>query len=198
MNTLQFILECALVAITIGVSLSAGVAILHRVTRTWTERLSPSRRADLFLVASVLPATAAISLTIAAAGPSVLALFGLHDDHCGTHVHHAHLCLLHSFDVPVSRTLLGTAALGLLAFQAIHLVLTALSRHRALETLEALGTTTNGGRFSVVRLPGEPRLCHAVGLYRRRVLLSESLANAISKGELAAVLAHEEAHHDRF
>lgn len=198
MRALQFLLDCAFIAVMVGATVSVGVAILHRIARRWTERLAPSRRADLFLAASVLPATAAISLTVAAAGPSVLALFGLHPDHCETHLHHTHLCLLHAFDIPFSRTWLGVAALGLLAFHTIHLLLASVSSRGRLKALEALGTTTNSGRFPVVRLPGEPRLCHAVGLRRRRVLLSQSLANAISKEELAAALAHEEAHHERF
>lgn len=198
MSALQFVLECALVAVVVGAVVSVIVATLFGLARTSVGRLAPSWRADVLFVAAVLPATVAIAVTIAAAGPSVLAALGLHHDHCGTHLHHAHLCVLHAFDVPMSRTLLGAAALGLLAFQAIRLTLGAAARHRTLRALEALGTNTTVGRFSVVCLPGEPRLCHAVGLRRRRVLLSKSLASAIGDDELEAALAHEAAHHDRW
>jgi hypothetical protein len=197
-RALQFFVECVLIATIVGMGVSIGVALIERVTRRWTDRFAPSRRSDLFFVAALLPAMCAIAVTTAAAGPSLLALFDLHHDHCGTHLHHAHLCLLHDFDIPALRIGLGVAALTVLALQAIRFGVALFAQQRTLSALEALGRESGDGRFSIVRLPGEPRLCHAVGVHRRRVLLSDSLAHAISECELKAALAHEEAHHDRW
>lgn len=197
MAAIRFSLECALVAVAVGLLVSIGVAGIHRAFRRWSAQWAPSRRADVLLVLAVLPGTAAVAVTLAAAVPSMLAAAGLHHDHCTTHLHHPHLCLMHAFDLPISRTLLGAGALAILSFKGAHLLLSVVARRRAVRALEALGVQTMRGRFGVIRVPGGPKLCHAVGIAKRRVLLSEGVARAVSREQLAAALAHEEAHHER-
>lgn len=197
MTAVRFVLECALVAVMVGAAVAAGVAAAHLLSARWLARWAPSLRADVLLVGAILPGAAAVAVTLAAAGPPIAGMLGLHEDHCETHLHHAHLCLLHAFDVPASRVWLGACALGVLSLKAIHLGVAILARHRAVQALEGLGRRATRGRFAVIRVPGGPKLCHAVGVLRRRVLLSDSLAEAIPFNQLRAALAHEDAHHDR-
>ena len=49
-------------------------------------------------------------------------------------------------------------------------------------------------RFPIVWVPGAPRLCLATGLFRRRILVSSSLAEQLDPKQLEAALAHERAH----
>jgi Zn-dependent protease with chaperone function len=62
-----------------------------------------------------------------------------------------------------------------------------------LRHLEALGTRS-GADFPVIAVPGRPHLCHAAGLFRRRVLVSSEFSTVLSPSEMRAALAHEIAH----
>lgn len=194
---LRFVLECCLVAVAAGAVTSIAVGLVHRVARRRIASVTPSRRADLTLAMALLPGATALAVTIAAAAPSLLAASGLHHDHCHSHAHHAHVCLLHAFDVPLSRTVSGALGLAVLVFAAVRFGGALVKEWRALRGLARLATPRRYGSFVVDSVPGAPRLCHAVGVVRRRVLLSEQLANEVSEEQLEAALAHEAAHHGR-
>lgn len=193
MGFLAFLLECAAVMALTGmaVSLAAGSVLLalrwpalHRV---------PVLRADAAFVLGAMPAVASLTLVSAAAAPSVMAALGWGRDHCATHGHHLHLCLLHSAGLRPVLAVLGAMALAVFLFRAGALVHRLVKMRTRLAALEALGTS-RPGLFPVILLPGAPRLCHAAGALRRRILLSASMEEALPSQELQGALAHEVAH----
>ncbi|MFZ5481328.1 MAG: M56 family metallopeptidase, partial [Myxococcota bacterium] len=152
--------------------------------------LAAARRADLALLAGLLPALAAVAVLAGVATPSALDALGVRADHCDGHDHHVHLCVVHAATIPARVAGVGAIAAVLLLTRAGAAVAGLARAAFGLAHLERLGRTEG----DVVRLPGSPRLCHAVGLARPRVLVSDALARAISGEQLAAALAHERAH----
>jgi beta-lactamase regulating signal transducer with metallopeptidase domain len=68
---------------------------------------------------------------------------------------------------------------------------------KRVQVLSRLGRSQVSDGVEEVWVPGAPRLCHAIGWWRPRVLLSDSLRALVSEGELRAAIAHEHAHHRR-
>ena len=65
---------------------------------------------------------------------------------------------------------------------------------RRVNRLSRLGRLQRSRGVEEVWVPGAPRLCHAAGWWRPRVLVSESLRRVVATRELDAALAHEHAH----
>lgn len=196
MAVLAFVLECSAAATFIGWACSLllwpALAAARR-SRLWR---APALRADLAFLLGALPALTSLAVVTAAAAPSVAAALGFAADHCPGHGHHLHLCIVHSTGLRPALGTAGVFALAAFFFRALALVQRARGMRARLTALEALGTAREG-RFPIVAVPGAPTLCHAVGLARRRVLISASLEEALSPLELKATLAHEEAHLNR-
>jgi Zn-dependent protease with chaperone function len=193
MKTLAFILECAAVAAFTSAAASLAVWAVARPLSFLTARWAAARRADLHLLLALAPGVLSLAVTAAAAAPSLLSAMGWAQDHCPTHQHHVHLCLVHSSGLRPALAMVGAGALALFLFRAFELVSRLLATARQLRALERLGTS-HPGAFPVVAVPCGPELCHAVGLTRRRVLLSTELRDSLKNEELSAALAHEEAH----
>jgi len=190
-----FALECAAIAVLLGFGASALVLVLAAVLRPLLRRVGPSLRGDLAFLAGALPAIVALAGTAAAAALPIASALGIAPDHCLEHEHHLHVCIVHRALHP-ELALLGALALGSWSIRGGALSRRLLQLRSHARTLEQLGTTTHAG-FPVVRVPGAPQLCHALGSFRRRILLSESLAQALEPGALRCALAHESAHLDR-
>lgn len=190
-SALGFVLECAAVAAVVGTIASlvvlAGQLLLARMPS------SPARRADAIFALTVVPAAATLAVVLAAAAPSLLAVLGLGADHCTEHRHHLHLCILHSAGVRPALAAAGTLALAVFVFRAGLMV--SRQRQAALQVraLERLGER-KAGAFPRVLVPGAPRLCHAVGILDRRVILSGAFGERLGSPALGAALAHEYAH----
>jgi Zn-dependent protease with chaperone function len=191
--TLAFLLECAATAAFIGTALSLLTWPLLAVLRWPLLRRIPALRADLAFVLGTLPAVGALAVVSAAAAPSLGAVLGLWNDHCSDHGHHFHLCILHSGGLRPVLASAGGLALALFLFRAGWLAQRLVEMRERLAALEGLGKR-RPGPFPIIAVPGAPQLCHAVGHVHRRILLSESLAEALSAPELSGALAHEEAH----
>lgn len=191
-SALAFLLECAAVAAAIGVLTSLLVGPVFLLPSSML-RLRPALRADGAFLLGTLPMGVSLAVVAAAAAPSLGAVVGLGHDHCQSHGHHLHLCLLHSSGLRPVLAVVGALALATFLFRSGGLVLRILRTRGRLAALEKLGTRLPGA-FPVVAVPGAPRLCHAAGVFRRRILLSASLKGALAEGELRAALAHEEAH----
>ena len=196
MAMLGFVLQCAAIAALLGAGASALIAVVAVSLRSSIGRLSPSARGDLAFLACVSPAIVAIVVTAATAAPSIAGAVGLAHDHCLHHDNHHHVCFVHGEGISPSLALLGAAALAVWTLRAGRLFVRLLRLDRDARALEELGTTTAAG-FPIVEIPGEPWLCHAVGAFRRRVLLSRSLAEALGPNGLRSALAHEAAHLQR-
>jgi hypothetical protein len=141
----------------------------------------------------MLPAGTSLAVLVATAAPSLAGVLGLVEDHCLDHGHHLHLCVVHASDPRPVLAAVGAVWLTLLLVRAGMLVWRGVTLGARLNALERLGTPWPG-EFPLIAVPGAPRFCHATGLLRRRILLSASLSEVLSPGELRSALAHEEAH----
>ncbi len=191
---LAFALECAAVGALVGPALSLLIwpAAVALGSGRWVR--SPALRGELALVAGALPAIGVAAALLGAAFPPLQAFLLGAADHCGTHSHHPHLCFLHSAGLKPPLALAGAFALAAFAFRlARHLRAWSLERAR-LAALRRLGRRAAGDGVPVYLVPGDPLLCHAAGILRPLVVVSESLAATLGSAELEAALAHERAH----
>jgi Zn-dependent protease with chaperone function len=193
MAALAFALQCAAIAALLGAGACVLVAALVVLLRPVVRRLDPSLRGDFAFAAAVLPAVVVVAGTAATALPSIAGVLGLGHDHCLQHDHHLHVCVVHGSALPPELAVLGAAALATWLLRAGLLVRASLQFTREVRALERLGTCSHD-RFPVVQIPGAPRLCHAIGVLRRRILLSASVAAKLGPVGTRSVIAHETAH----
>ena len=193
MALLAFTLECAAIAAFLGTGVSLLASGTFLVAKPLAQSWRPARRADFAFLLGMMPAIVTIAVVTAAAAPSVLGVLGLANDHCLSHQHHVHLCIVHSSGLRPVLATVGAFSLAVFLFRAVALGKRAVETNKRLLLLERLGVREER-RFPIVSLPGGPRLCHAVGILRRRILVSADLLVAIKRDELRAALAHEEAH----
>lgn len=191
MSVLGVVLESAALA----AALSTVTALVSLVVLAMSSRTAPTLRADIAFLAALAPALVVVVALSAALSPSLLTSLGFAvSDHCPSHSHHPHLCVLHFEGLRPSAAVLGAATL---AFFAVRLMLVAGRHLRMAQTvrnLEALGTSSGATEFPVVEVPGVARLCHAVGIVRRRILVSERVRGGLSERAWDAVRAHEDEH----
>ena len=188
--SLAFLLGAAAVA----AGLSACVALVSASALALASKISsPARRADLAFAAAVLPGATAMVGTLAAALPSILAALGA-DDHCRLHLHHAHLCPVHSGELHTRILIGGALALGFSATSLIVWVARTTHGARFVRAARAVGKLSVVDGIDIVALHGAPRLLHSVGALRPFVVVSAALIDALSPSSCEAVLAHEAAH----
>ena len=174
------------------------VSVLSLAVLPWLSSVrSPARRADAVFILGLAPLTLAAALALAIMLPAVLEALGGWRDHCDLHLHHPHICALHSAGARAPLVVLGALALSVAAGRALALALAQLRAHRTLTDLERLGRTDRTAPFPVVHVPGSPWVCLAAGAWRRRVLMSTTIAEHLGPTQVNAALAHEVAHLER-
>jgi Zn-dependent protease with chaperone function len=192
-SLLAFLLECAAVAAMVGTMASFVAWGVSRLLHPLLRNQAPAWRADVAFLLGTVPAVLCIAVVLASAAPSVASALGLAPDHCGSHGHHLHLCLLHSAGLRPLLATIGAFAAAMFLFRTGALLRRGMDTHARIRGLERLGSR-RAGNFPLIAVPGAPTVCHAVGIFRRRILVSSELAEAMSPKELQAALAHEEAH----
>lgn len=193
MAALAFLLECSAIAAFTGAGASLLALSGLLISKPFTQRWVPSRRADFSFFLGTMPAVLSVVVVVAAAAPSILGALGFLEDHCPTHQHHVHLCVIHASALRPLLATVGAFSLAVFLFRAGALTKRIFEMRIRLQALERLGVRQDG-RFPVVTVPAGPKLCHAVGVFRRRILISSDLSRAMAEEERAAALAHEEAH----
>lgn len=188
-----FVLECSAVTAFVATTVSLLVVLVSRVSRSLAAWLAPAPRADVAFLLGMLPAATSLAVLAATVAPSLAGVLGLVEDHCLHHGHHLHLCVVHASAPRPVLAAVGAVWLALLLVRAGMLVWRGRTLGARLDALERLGVRWPG-EFPVIAIPGAPSFCHATGLLRRRILLSASLSEVLSPGELRSALAHEEAH----
>lgn len=199
MALLAFALECSAVGAVAGIAVSVPVAALGMVIARARGLLSAGARADLLLVAGLLPTLSAVAVMAAAAAPSFGSALGLADDHCHGHPDPLHICFLHPSRLGANLAAIGAFALALWLWRSGALVVRLWRSSEQVRNLERLawpGGGVPGQAFPVAVVPAS-RFCHAIGLFRRRILVSGDLWHALTNEEFAGALAHEEAHLQR-
>lgn len=193
MPFLVFLLECAAVARLTGTAFSALSVTANLLIAPRLGGLTPARRADVTFALAILPAIACLVVIAGAAAPSIMAMLGIATDHCATHDHHPHLCILHPSALRPWVAAVGASSLVVFLYRLLSLTRGVLLTASRLRHLEALGTRSEAD-FPVIAVPGRPHLCHATGLFRRRVFVSSEFSTVLSPSEMRAALAHEVAH----
>ena len=191
MEDLAQILPLALVTwLALAALISAALGLVYHWARLRLHRLPPSRRAALLLLASLLPAGLALAWTVLVFVPAAGA--GWIDVHC----HLGDGCNAHA--PSLTRTGLGhgpalAGLLGLLwgAWRAWRqwVGMRACSR-----VLGYLARPTSAGYWVI---ESDQPVALAWGWLCPRVLISRGLIAATTPQELAAILAHEQAHSRR-
>jgi Zn-dependent protease with chaperone function len=194
-SLLAFVLECAAVAALVGTAAGLLTLASLRAARPVVSSLRAAVRADLVLLLGLWPALAVVAMVAAAAAPSVASVLGFGPDHCLGHEHHLHICFLHSSGPRPALAALGAFALAVWIYRLASLIRGAVRLGSTSRHLERFAWAARAS-FPVLRVPGST-LCHATGLFRRRILLSAELADRLSSDQLASALAHEEAHLQR-
>jgi Zn-dependent protease with chaperone function len=161
---------------------------LHRLARRSLTTLVPQERSTLLFALAALPLT--VAALVAALGFAPV-LGGLFVDHC-----HAgtgcgpHVPLLHTGTL--AALLLGAALLAV-TFTLCGRVAGRLRRSQRLaRTLGLLAEPAPRERCELIESPSLFAYC--VGLWRPKVVISTGLKRKLSREELDAVVAHEDAH----
>jgi Zn-dependent protease with chaperone function len=171
----------------------AACALLYPLLRGALRHLAPERQARLLSTLAAAPLALPAVLVVLCLLPSVLAVVGLHRDHCLHHAEHRHLCVTHrppALPPPWSvLSLLGAAPLaGALAVGGV-----AASRAWRLQRSLELGSA--GMLRDGVRLVDSPlAFCVTAGVLRPRIFVSTRLAAELPAKQLEAVVEHERAH----
>jgi hypothetical protein len=174
------------------------VAVLFPAARRSARGLSPANQAALLLALACAPALAGLLFLTLTFWPSLTHLLGLGIDHCHTHGHHTHLCLVHTplwTGVGLERLLLVAAGLAV-ATTATSL---AMRLWRVQGVVHALSAAQIPGRGAQPYQIVDSRVFLALtaGLIRPRVYLSSHLLRALSPAELTVIIRHEQAHQQR-
>tara|TARA_R110002073_G_scaffold57246_2_gene145654 strand:- start:6638 stop:7636 length:999 start_codon:yes stop_codon:yes gene_type:complete len=121
-------------------------------------------------------------------------------DHCDTHGHHLHLCLVHGGEwASRSWALALVAGLGALAFvRSAQLIEAAMRGRRRLQTIERSSVRIEDGElvgaFPVFRAPSNRPFCFVAGIRAPRIFVASSLWDNFSEEEREAMLGHEYGH----
>lgn len=191
MNALAVVLESA--AILAAVSFAASLALAPLLRWIRGGQGIAARRADVAFLLGVLPALLALFALIAALAPSVLAVLRGQPDHCPTHSHHLHLCIVHAAGLRAPLAAVGAASLAFFAYGAIRRASAWHAQAGRVAQLRALAAT-DPAHPAVAQVPGPAWLCFTAGLLRPRVFISRALGEHLTPDELRAAIAHEESH----
>lgn len=161
-------------------------------------RLEPASRANFLSAMAGFPLLAGLLIVCFTLAPSIAHSFGYGVDHCHTHGHHPHLCILHAVMFTGStpeRLLLTSLAVSVLAWFTV--VGARLQRQwHVLRMLVALGRTSDAApRHRVVR--SSRLFAITAGWLKPTIVVSSRMTDVLTPGELTAVLAHEQAHQRR-
>lgn len=188
----QLFLLAGVVFLAIG---SLAAAVIVRLGGARLARWEPRARHLAIVLLAASPAVTAVGLLFAVSLPSLIGLIAPGLDHCPEHDDgHAHLCFVHLPKDGIHSGLL--LSLGVLTSYAV--LLAAFAASSVLRAVRVVATLAKTGELrrdlDITIVDSTQPVCLTAGLFRPRVLLSRGLFNALSAGEQAVVLAHEQAH----
>lgn len=190
-------LEVGIVAASQAILFLAAVCValpsrmLYPATAGWLGKVRPATRANILLAWAVAPFLTALVMLLLIFSPSLGHLLGFGVDHCHSHGHHAHLCLVHTpFFTGSLLELLILACTGVAvlaeAFRTgrrLHL------GRRSVTMLLALAKPSSGvAPYRIVT--SERPFAITAGLMQPQVVVSSRLLDVLSPTELATVVSH--------
>lgn len=191
----------------VGLVLAVGAAVVAAACAalSWTavgntvRDIEPRRRFWLLSALVVSPIVAIALVLLFAFYPSALDVIGLVSMHCGAHCGHSfHLCFVHHSPPPVSAPILWLSV-GLFAVVCarwgVEVAAITASLRRARQLAQMARFDDERGIHVV---ESDRHVAMTVGLFRRRIVVSDRLEQYLSPQQFAAVIAHEQAHCRRF
>lgn len=168
-------------------------ALLTAMIRFAAPRGPAVERRAAFLAAA-LPVLLGAAVVAILVGESLLGV-----DHCRTHGHHAHLCLVHgaAWADRAWAVALVTAGAAAVIARGAALAFSMLRGLRLMSRLARPLQATAGEAFvdgALVVVPSERPFCFVAGLRHPRIFVSTAARRALAEDEWQAMLAHERGH----
>lgn len=173
-------------------SAAAGVGL--RVLKGPLQKRGAGAEKRAAALALVVPPILGGLVTAALAGFSITSPNA--SDHCGTHDHHLHLCLIHGGEWAHRLWALASVS-ALSAFIAVRFARLSESLwlgRRRLQFVRRSSRRVQWGDALVFLAPSERAFCFVAGLLSPRIYVSVSLWERLSAEERDAMLAHEAMH----
>ena len=158
-------------------------------------RVAPARRARILTVLCLAPPGAGVALALVCLLPSLYASLWPGLDHCTRHAdEHLHLCLVHPPQAMLGLTALFVAATAvvLVLVRAVPALIRLLRARRVLARLR--GVSVAADLPGVRSVDSDAVFSFTGGLLHPDIYLSRGLRSQLGSTQLAAVLAHEQAH----
>ena len=179
---------------TWAASIVAGFGL--RFSKRRLRQLGAGAEKRAAALALIVPPLLGGTVALALAGFSFVApWYGL-SDHCGTHGHHIHLCLLHGgewAELPWAVSLISALA-AILLVRLARLAEAMWRARQRLRIVEQSSTRISASGPPVFLAPSEQSFCFVAGVRTPRIYVSESLWSRQSSDEREAMLEHERAH----
>ena len=186
-------------ATLIVITVAAFAALISKLTfpsaLMWLKRLAPSTRSNLLWIWAMLPLLLGLAALFIVLLPSMFHFMGIATDHCLEHVHHAHLCLVHSpafVGNPLELLVLGS--LALVTFRKLSRIGASIIRDcRTTSMLNSMSIQPSNPEDHHV-LTSNRVFAFTIGLFRPLVFVSSRLTEVLDHKELLIVLSHEDGH----
>jgi len=190
---LKLTLLLAMSGVLLGMLVSAIVSVF------WKAHIKiddPALKAKLALLLSSMPLLSGGLLLAGAFGPSVLHLFGVVADHCGSHGDHHpfHLCFLHGNSIELGYWVwIGSALLSARVLLHWSKVWRKTAKTRGLsQTL--LRLSNHDEQDNVWYIESARAFAFTIGFLSPRVCISTQLVKELDAEQLQVVIAHEHQH----
>lgn len=164
---------------------------LLTATLRWLAPRGPAVERRAAFLAAALPALLGGAMVAILVGESLIG-----DDHCRTHRHHAHLCLVHGAAWAERTWAVALVAAGSAALLArgAALALSMIRGVRLIRTLRWTSAHEPGEPGELLMVPSDRPFCFVAGLLSPRIFVSTAARQLLTEEEWRAMLAHERGH----
>ena len=186
----------ALVFVLVAWTASAASGIALMLSAKTLRRLGSAAEKRAAGLALVVPPIFGGLIAVSLAGYSVFPglLGGV--DHCDSHGHHLHLCLIHGGEWSSRAWALSliSALSAIVLVRVIQLVDTVVRGQRRIRVVERSSIRIGGDKVPVFRSPSKQPFCFVAGFRAPRIFVASSAWDHSSSEEREAMLGHEHSH----
>lgn len=189
--------KLALMLVCVGLVLGSVVtAVTTFVWKAWGRQFEPVFTSRMVLLLAIFPLFLSGLFLVGAFGPSVLHVFDVVGDHCGSHGdHHSfHLCFLHGNFLHVGNWILAVSGLcvGVVFWRWGRLWQELRRARHAVEGILALSAFSEAQ--DIWEIDSDRPVAFVVGMLTPKVCISKGLYDRLNQEQVQVVLAHERAH----